>query len=257
MSEPTPMTTDPTDAPGADVVLESVSRTFGRGDAAVHALRDVSVSFAPGSSTAVWGPSGSGKSTLLHVVGAVDVPTSGRVVVGGRDLAAMTATERTVFRRREVGFVFQAFHLVPSLTVFENAATPFMLDGLLDAERREMVGDLLDRVGLGDKLAKYPDQLSGGQRQRVAIARAVVREPAVVLADEPTGNLDERSGREILELLAPHRARSPMTLLVATHSPDVRDWCDAVVSVRDGCVAPEDDRREPPSFAETLAEAAR
>jgi len=216
------------------VRFDHVTRTYGRGAAAVAALRDVTLAIPPGRTVAVLGRSGSGKSTLLNLAGAVDVPSRGRIDVLGRDLSTLSAGERALLRRRDLGFVFQQFRLVSSLSVFDNAATPWMLDGDLTAARAEGVDRLLERLGLEGKARRHPDELSGGQQQRVAIARALARGPRIVLADEPTGNLDVETGRVTLDLLDELRGEYGFTLLLATHSAEAADRCEARITLEDG-----------------------
>jgi putative ABC transport system ATP-binding protein len=197
----------PTEAPAsaAAVALRDVRKVFGRGEGAIVALDGVSAALSPGSFTAIMGPSGSGKSTFLNVAAGLDRPTSGSVALGGADLAQLSERRLTILRRQRIGFVFQAFNLLPSLTVAQNIALPLRLDGHLP--RRSAVRDIAARVGLEKRLRDRPAQLSGGQQQRVAIARALITRPEVVFADEPTGALDTRTGREVLALLRGGRRR--------------------------------------------------
>ncbi|MEM0983695.1 MAG: ABC transporter ATP-binding protein [Planctomycetota bacterium] len=219
------------------VELRNVIKVYGQGrQAGTRALDGVRLSIRAGEAVALLGRSGSGKSTLLNLIGAMDVPTSGEVVLGGRPISAMSGSERTVFRRRRLGFVFQSFHLVPSLSVLENAAVPWMLDGAFDAEARRDLTDLLGGLGLADKLGVYPDELSGGQRQRVAIARALARRPELVLADEPTGNLDSSTGASILDLFDRLRRDRGFTLVLATHDELAAERCSSRIVLEDGRV---------------------
>jgi putative ABC transport system ATP-binding protein len=213
------------------VALESAGRVYRRGDEDVHALRGVTFELRAGEAVALVGASGSGKSTLLNLVSAVDRPTSGRVVVCGVDVAAAGEAELVELRRRRIGLVFQAFHLVPHLTVEENIALPLALAGGRDPGR---VVDLVERVGLGRRRHHFPSELSGGEQQRTAVARALVHRPAVVVADEPTGNLDSTTGATVMELLAELRRSEGAALLLATHDERVAAASDRVVHLRDG-----------------------
>jgi len=224
------------------IALDDVSRVFRVGDEAVHALDHVTLHVAAGEYLAVMGPSGSGKSTLLHIIGLLDRPTSGRYRLDGRDTTALDATTQARLRNRRIGFVFQAFHLVPRLTAAENVALPIVLAGVPRAERRRRVAEVLARLGLADRAHHRPHQLSGGQRQRVAIARATIMRPALLLADEPTGNLDHVAGREVMETLeAMHR--DGITLVVVTHDPAIGRRAPRVVHMLDGRIA-SDTRRD-------------
>ena len=218
-------------------VLTAMSKTYGTGGGAFAALRDVSLTIPAGRSVALIGRSGSGKSTLLNLIGAVDRPSSGSVVVGGVDLSHQSDAELALFRRRRLGYVFQSFHLIPGLSVFDNVAVPWTLDRALTAARRREVHALLERLGVADKADRYPDELSGGQQQRVALARAVVRRPDLILADEPTGNLDATTGRIILDLLDELRVAFGTTVVMATHSDEAADRCEDRVQLSDGRVA--------------------
>ncbi|MDQ4024283.1 MAG: ABC transporter ATP-binding protein [Actinomycetota bacterium] len=216
-----------------DVVVEArgISRTFGAGEEAVHALRDVDVSVRRGELLVVTGPSGSGKSTLLHVLGGLDRPDAGRVSIEGRDLSSMSETDLTLTRRRRIGFVLQFFNLFPALTVAENVAFPLLVDGVEDAEARART--ILESVSMGHRLNHRPQKLSAGEQQRVALARALVNEPAVVLADEPTGNLDSTTGRSVLDLLK-SVSRSGRTIVLVTHDPVAASYGDRVLHMVDG-----------------------
>jgi len=225
---------------GREIVarVQDLGRTYGRGGAAAVALAGVDLALRRGEVVVLTGPSGSGKSTLLHILGAMDEPTSGRVSVAGQDLAGLSDAEASAFRNRHVGFVFQSFHLVPSLSVLDNIALPGRLAGRPPADVAADATALAVRVGLGELLARRPDQLSGGQRQRVAIARALVNRPALVLADEPTGNLDHAAGREVMRLLAELSRERGAAVLVATHDPLVTAAADREVALLDGRVVP-------------------
>lgn len=198
----------------------------------VRALDDVTFSIAPGTSTAILGPSGCGKSTLLGLLGALDVPTGGRIVIGDREISRLPDRERTALRRRACGFVFQSDNLHPLLTVLENVALQLSLAGVDGHSERSR--SLLDRLGLADQLDKLPDQLSGGQRQRVGIARALVHGPSLILADEPTGHLDEESSESVVDLLRAACGESGATLVIVTHDRRAGERMDRIIRLRDG-----------------------
>lgn len=217
------------------VKVEHLCKTYGAGEASVQALKDVSFSLEKGEFAAVVGESGSGKSTLLNCIGALDVPTSGKIEIGGADLFAMTEEERTIYRRRNIGFVFQSFQLVPELTVEQNIAFPLLLDG-----RRPEAGELeeiLNMLGLTQRRRHLPHQLSGGQQQRAAIGRALITHPKLILADEPTGNLDSRSSQDVMELLMGASRRYRQTILMITHNRSLTASVDRVLRVTDGVLA--------------------
>ncbi len=213
------------------VELERASRSYRRGDEVVHALEEVSLKLAAGEMMALVGPSGSGKSTLLNLVSAVDRPTSGRVEVCGLDLVAASEDDLLGLRRRCIGLVFQAFHLVPHLTVEENVALPIALAGRKEPER---VFGLIQRVGLDHRRSHYPSELSGGEQQRTAIARALIHRPRIVVADEPTGNLDSHVGGTVLDLLRELQREEGASLLLATHDDQVAGAMDRIVHLHDG-----------------------
>ena len=219
------------------VELHDLVRVFGRGEGAVQALAGVTLSMARGTFTAIMGPSGSGKSTLLQIAAGLDRPTSGRVALGDRDLAALGEKDLARLRREDIGFVFQSFNLLGALTAEQNVALPARLAG--KRLPRAVVREALARVGLGDRARHRPSQLSGGQQQRVAIARALVGEPDVIFADEPTGALDTRSGRDVLALLRRTIDEGGRTLVMVTHDPSAAAWADRVVFVADGRLAGE------------------
>jgi putative ABC transport system ATP-binding protein len=198
------------------ITLKDVSRTFVLGEESVHALRDVNLHIERGEYLSIMGPSGSGKSTMLNIVGLLDRPTTGTYELDGQDVTALTDEEQSRVRREKIGFVFQFFHLVPRLTAAENVELPLVLAGAHPDERREKVTRLLSEFGIAKRSRHRPDQLSGGERQRVAIARAMIMEPAAILADEPTGNLDQHTGQEVLHLLEELNSRG-MTLVLITH----------------------------------------
>lgn len=214
------------------VSLEDVRRSYERGET-VHALDGVTLDVSRGSYTAIMGPSGSGKSTLMNVVGCLDTPTAGTVLVDGQDVSQLSGRERTRLRGTEVGFVFQSFNLMPRLTARENVALPQLFQGVNRRERRDRAQELLERVGIGDRVDHYPNELSGGQRQRVALARALVNDPAIVLADEPSGNLDTETEARVLDLFDEfHEAGT--TMIVVTHEPHVAERAERTVHLLDG-----------------------
>ena len=241
MPAPTaPHALEPPPAPrGGDALLriDDVVRVFGRGDGEVRALDGVTLGFARGTFTAVMGPSGSGKSTLLQIAAGLDRPTSGGVQLGDRDLAGMSERALARLRRDRVGFVFQSFSLLGALTAAQNVALPSRLAGRRLG--RTEIADALARVGLGDRARHRPAQLSGGQQQRVAIARALVGEPELIFADEPTGALDRRSGRDVLRLLRETVDEGGRTLVMVTHDASAAAWADRVVFMADGQLAGE------------------
>ena len=221
------------------VQTEHLTKVYGKGETAVIALDHVNLTVNPGEFVAVMGPSGCGKSTLLHLIGGLDRPTKGRVLLEGRDLSRLDDTQLTELRRRHIGFVFQFYNLIPVLDAVENAALPLILDGVKPGAARARATDWLRKMGLGDRLANRPDQLSGGQQQRVAIARALVADPALLLADEPTGNLDTRAGDEIAGLLRKIADEWGRTVLMVTHDPRIAAYADRIVFLKDGKVVDE------------------
>jgi putative ABC transport system ATP-binding protein len=222
-----------------DVVVRAtgLTRRYEMGDATVNALRGVDLEIARGEFVALVGPSGSGKSTVLNLVGGLDRPTSGEVWVNGVEVSGSDERALTRHRRHQVGFVFQSFNLLPRLTAEENVALPLMFSGVPEKERRARARSLLSRVGLEPRLSHRPTQLSGGEQPRVAIARALVGEPALLLADEPTGNLDTVTGAGIMQLLKELNRERRLTALVVTHDPEVAAYASRVLRLRDGCVA--------------------
>jgi putative ABC transport system ATP-binding protein len=222
---------------GHGLSLQGVTKVYGSGDAEVHALRGIDLEIEPGELVVVLGPSGSGKTTMVNIIGGIEATTSGTVVVAGEDISGRRPADLSDFRRRHVGFVFQFFNLIPTLTARENVEVLVELTGRGDRRR---VPELLEAVGLGDRADHFPAQLSGGQQQRVALARALATDPDLLLADEPTGSLDTATGRQILGLLQ-RLNRAGRTVLVVTHNASVAAIADRVVSVVDGVV--ESDRR--------------
>jgi putative ABC transport system ATP-binding protein len=213
--------------------LEGVSRTYLLGHEPVHALVDITEHIEPGEHVAIMGPSGSGKSTLLNVVGCLDRPDAGTYWLNGREVGKLSDDELTDVRRHTIGFVFQSFHLVPRLTAAENVELPMLFAGLSRSERRKRVAAALGEVGLADRAGHRPNELSGGERQRVALARATIMDPRLLLADEPTGNLDTASGRQILDLLDRMNGEG-ITLVVVTHDPNVARRADRIIVLVDG-----------------------
>ena len=217
------------------LTVENLTKVYGKGEAATRALDGVSFSVAEGEFCAIVGSSGSGKSTLLHLMGGVDRPTSGTVRLAGQDIYARSDEELAVFRRREVGLVYQFYNLIPVLNVVENITLPVALDGR--PINRERLAGLLHALGLEGRESALPNQLSGGQQQRVAIGRALMNAPSVVLADEPTGNLDSRNSREIMALLRASNKEMGQTLVVITHDEDIAATADRIIAIEDGRIA--------------------
>jgi len=216
------------------VHVEHVSRTFGHGEHAVHAVRDVSLEARPGELVAVTGRSGAGKTTLLNLVGGLDRPDTGRVRVAGRDVTSASERELLALRRDTIGFVFQSFGLIPILSAAENVGVPMRLAEVAARQREERTAVLLELVGLGPHAAQRPYELSGGQQQRVAVARALANDPDLLIADEPTGQLDSETGRQIMELLRAVVSSRGTTAIVATHDTTVLDVADRILRLRDG-----------------------
>jgi len=218
------------------IQLEGIARTFLLGDSQVHALRDIHLGIEAGEYLAIMGPSGSGKSTMLNLLGLLDRPDAGTYRLEGRDVTTLSPAEQARVRSHRIGFVFQSFHLVPRLTAAENIALPMMLAGIPSVERKARVARALADFGLQERAHHRPDQLSGGQRQRVAIARATVMQPAVLLADEPTGNLDRATGEEVVRLLEELNARG-VTLIVVTHDQALGARARRQIAMLDGAIA--------------------
>jgi putative ABC transport system ATP-binding protein len=231
----------------------NLTRTFEVGESVVEALRGINLDVTKGQFVALVGPSGSGKSTFLNLVGGLDRPSDGELWINGVELSASKEKALTEHRRRRVGFVFQSFNLLPRLTALENVALPLMFVGIPEGERLDRARDLLVRVGLEGRLEHRPTQLSGGEQQRVAIARALVSQPAIILADEPTGNIDTATGAEIMALLRHLNRDGGVTLLLVTHDPDAAAFADRVILLRDGQIVPFSG--EEPGESETPARA--
>jgi putative ABC transport system ATP-binding protein len=228
----------PPDEDGAIIRLDHVSRVYQVGESVVRALDDVSLAIARGDFAAIMGPSGSGKSTMLNVLGCLDTPTSGSYVLDGEAVEKLSEDQLAEVRQRKIGFIFQSYHLVGRMTAARNVELPLIFAGVEPRVRREKVRVALESVGLARRVTHRPDQLSGGERQRVAIARAMVMEPRILLADEPTGNLDSRSGEEIVALLERLNAGG-LTLVLVTHDPRVAAHSRRVLRMRDGQIVPE------------------
>jgi putative ABC transport system ATP-binding protein len=242
---------EPTTSDSQHVVwLQSVRKTYGKGANEVAALRDLTIRFARGSFTAVMGPSGAGKSTFLHCAAGLDRPSHGTVLLGGTDLAGLDETELTMLRRERVGFVFQAYNLLASLTVSDNITLPLRMAGL--SPNMAWLEHVVHRVGLDERLNYRPSQLSGGQQQRVAIARALVTRPEVVFADEPTGALDTRTGRHVLQLLREIVDETGQTVIMVTHDPVAASYAHRVVFLADGALADEMTEPTPDRVAERM-----
>jgi putative ABC transport system ATP-binding protein len=216
-------------------VIEA-TRDFKVGEVETHALRGINLAIQNGEFTALVGPSGSGKTTLLQLIGLLDQPTSGRILINGKDATGLNRDQRADLRRGAIGFIFQFFALIPTLTAYENVEMPLLLNGVKAADRRARVNEMLEAVGLSDRADHRPDQLSGGQQQRVAVGRALSIRPSVVLADEPTANLDTENGRQVMEIMQRLNKDTGTTFVFATHDPRVIKFARRVVTLRDGLV---------------------
>ena len=216
--------------------LQNVTKSFTIGKVTTQALRGVSFSIESGEFTALIGPSGSGKTTLLQLIGCLDLPTSGQVFINGKDVSHLNRNQRADMRRGTIGFIFQFFALIPTLTAYENIEMPLLLNSHTPSERRAWVGELLESVGLKDRAHHRPDQLSGGEQQRVAIARALAMKPALVLADEPTANLDTPNGKLVMETMQRLNQDTGVTFVFATHDPRVIQYARRVITLRDGLI---------------------
>jgi len=218
------------------VKIENITRVYQVGKVETQALRGVNLSIESGEFTALVGPSGSGKTTLLQMIGCLDQPTSGRVFVNGKDVTTLNRNQRADMRRGTIGFIFQFFALIPTLTAYENVEMPLLLNGHSAGERRERVMELLKAVDLVDRANNRPDQLSGGQQQRVAVARALASKPTLILADEPTANLDTENGKQVMEIMKKLNKETGVTFIFATHDPRVISYASRVVTLEDGLV---------------------
>lgn len=212
--------------------VKNLSKTYGKGDIMVNALDNVSFSVEQGEFVAIIGPSGSGKSTMLHILGGVDTPTSGSVIINNTDISTLDETALAIFRRRQIGLIYQFYNLIPILTVEENLTLPLLLDGRKPDKKQ--VNNLIDKLGLSHRLTHLPNQLSGGQQQRVSIGRALVNNPALLLADEPTGNLDSENSREIISLLRHFNKEFKQTVIIITHDEKIALSADRIISIEDG-----------------------
>ncbi len=212
--------------------VKNLSKIYGKGETRVRALDNVSFSVNKGEFVAIVGPSGSGKSTLLHILGGVDVPTSGSVIINGEDISQLDETALAIFRRRQIGLIYQFYNLIPILTVEENLTLPLRLDGRKPDKRQ--IDTLVDTLGLKERLGHLPNQLSGGQQQRVSIGRALANNPALLLADEPTGNLDSENSKEIISLLRYFNKQFNQTVIIITHDERIALSCDRVIAIEDG-----------------------
>lgn len=213
---------------------ENLTKIYGDGENAVHALCGINLAVEKGEFTAIVGTSGSGKSTLLHMLGGLDRPTTGKVMVDGKDIFSLSEERLTIFRRRKIGFVFQSYNLVPVLNLYENIVLPLELDGKkID---REYIDQIAETLGLKDRLEALPNQLSGGQQQRVAIARALAGTPSIILADEPTGNLDSKTSQDVLSLLKVTSEKFGQTIVMITHNEEIAQMADRIIHIEDGCI---------------------
>ena len=218
------------------VKVENITRVYQIGKVETRALQGVSLTIENGEFTALVGPSGSGKTTLLQMIGCLDQPSTGRVVISGQDVTRLNRNQRADMRRGHIGFIFQFFALIPTLTAYENVEMPLLLNGHTPKERRERVMELLKAVDLADRANNRPDQLSGGQQQRVAIARALAPKPALILADEPTANLDTANGQQVMEIMKRLNQETGVTFVFATHDPRVISYATRIVTLRDGVI---------------------
>jgi len=224
--------------PPSDEILEicNLSKTFDEGESQRIVFRELNASIRRGEFVVLFGRSGSGKSTLLNLISGIDLPTEGEVLIGGQNLTTMTEQKRTLFRRNNIGFVFQFYNLIPTLTVIENLLLPLELKKNIEAGSKKHALQILEQVSLADRANSYPDRLSGGEQQRIAICRALIHKPLLLLADEPTGNLDVETGAEVLNFLNHLIRDNHMTTLMVTHSPEVAQLADRVMTIRDGAL---------------------
>ncbi|MDD3678629.1 MAG: ABC transporter ATP-binding protein [Dehalococcoidales bacterium] len=216
------------------IKLENINKEYRMGEEIVHAVSGVSLEIKEGEFVALVGPSGSGKSTMMHIIGGLDTPTSGRVIVDGQNLSSASDKELSRYRNEKIGFVFQAFNLHPTYTATENVALPLIFSGIGQSNRMKMAAEALDIVGLAERASHRPNQLSGGERQRVSIARALVTQPKILLADEPTGNLDSKNGKHVMELLSQLNKEKGITLIIVTHDMEIAKEAGRIIKMRDG-----------------------
>lgn len=216
---------------------KDVTKSYVTGEVTVHAVRGINCAIHTGELTAIVGPSGCGKSTLLSMLGGIETPTSGKVLVGGVDVAALSDYDRTILRRRKIGFVFQAYNLMPTLTAAENAALPLELDGIPEREALQRARQGLEEVGLGHRVDHLPSMMSGGEQQRVAVARALITQPTLLLADEPTGNLDSKGGEQVMRLLRQLVEEHGQTVVIVTHDNEIAESSDCIIHMLDGVIA--------------------
>ena len=220
------------------IQLKNVSKTYQIGETKVNALNNLSLDVNKGEFIAIMGPSGSGKSTAMNMVGSLDTPTTGQVILDGYDISKLEESQLATIRGKKIGFVFQTFNLLPSMTALENVMLPIAFQNKISRELREKKAtDMLNLVGLGDRLYNKPGQLSGGQRQRVAIARALINEPEVILADEPTGNLDSKTGQDVMNLLENLNRKHKKTIILVTHDKEIAKRADRILNLKDGTIA--------------------
>ncbi len=219
------------------IKIENVTRTYKTGNVETQALRGVSLTIQNGEFTALVGPSGSGKTTLLQLIGCLDSPTSGKIWINGKDVSRLNRNQRADMRRGTIGFIFQFFALIPTLTAYENVEMPLLLNGLSASERQKRVMDLLKAVGMEDRAHHRPDQLSGGEQQRVAVARALSTRPLLILADEPTANLDTENGKQVMEIMQRLNQETGTTFIFATHDPRLFGYARRTITLRDGLIA--------------------
>ena len=218
------------------ITMKNITKSYEMGTQVVHALRGLDMQINEGEFVAIMGPSGSGKSTLMNIIGCLDIPNSGSYMIDGIDVSAMTDDEQAKIRNQRIGFVFQQFNLLPRTTAVKQVALPLMYAGYNRTERTTRAQEALQAVGLGDRMDHRPDELSGGQQQRVAIARALATDPSIILADEPTGNLDTRSGEEIMQIFKDLHEEKGITLIMITHDPEIGEQAERVIWIRDGLI---------------------